>query len=63
MPITEATDGVEVSTPSRLRTQLNIAAAVVGVGLCLAILALLANTPPPRAAHRLRPARHACSVC
>jgi hypothetical protein len=63
MPTTEATDRVQLSTPSRLRTQLNIAAAVVAVGLCLVILALLANTPPSRAAHHLRPAGHTCSVC
>jgi hypothetical protein len=63
MPTTEATDRVQVSTPSRLRTQLNIAAAVVAVGLCLVILALLAHTSRPVAAHHLRPAGHTCSVC
>ena len=63
MPTTEATDRVPVSTPSTLRTQLNIAAAVVAVGLCLVILALLAHTSRPGAAHHLRPARYACSVC
>jgi hypothetical protein len=63
MSTTETTDDVRVSPPCGLRTGLNIAAAVVAVGLCLVILALLANTPPPGAAHRLRPAGHACSVC
>ena len=63
MPTTEATDRVPVSTPSTLRTQLNIAAAVVAVGLCLVILALLAHTSRPGAAHHPRPAGHACSVC
>jgi hypothetical protein len=63
MPTTETIDDVRVSPPSGLRTELNIAAAVIAVCLCLVILALLANTPPPRAAHRLRPAGHACSVC
>jgi hypothetical protein len=46
-----------------LRTEANIAAAVIAVGLCLVILALLAHTQGPGAAHRLRPAGHACSVC
>jgi hypothetical protein len=63
MPTTEATDRVPVSTPSTLRTQLNIAAAVVAVGLCLVILALLAHNSRPGAAHHPRPAGHACSVC
>ena len=59
MPTTEATDRVPVSTPSTLRTQLNIAAAVVAVGLCLVILALLAHTSRPGAAHHLRSHAHA----
>jgi hypothetical protein len=63
MPTTEATDRVQVSTPSRLRAQLNIAAAVVALFLCLVILALLAHTSRPGAAHHLRPAGHTCSVC
>ena len=54
MPTTEATDRVEVSTPSTLRTQLNIAAAVVAVSLCLIILALLAHTSRPGAASHPR---------
>ena len=52
MPTTETTYRVRVSPPSRLRTELNIVAAVVAVGICLVILALLANTPPPGAAHQ-----------
>lgn len=59
MPITETTYRVRVSPPSSLRTELNIVAAVVAVGICLVILALLANTPPPGAAHRARPHTHA----
>jgi hypothetical protein len=42
--------------------ELNIVAAVVAVGICLVILALLANTPPPGAAHHPRPGRHAHAV-
>jgi hypothetical protein len=52
MPTNETTHRVRVSPPSSLRTEMNILAAVVAVGICLVILALLANTPPPRAAHR-----------
>jgi hypothetical protein len=61
MPITETTRHVDVSPPSSLRTELNIAAAVVAVGLCLLILALLANTPSLRGAHHpsARPHVHA----
>jgi hypothetical protein len=55
MPTTEMTYRVSVSPPSSLRTELNILAAVVAVGICLVILALLANTPPPGAAHHARP--------
>jgi len=55
MPITDTTRRVDVSAPSSLRTELNIAAAVVAVGLCLLILALLANAPARRAAHHARP--------
>ena len=51
MPITETTRRVDVSPPSSLRTELNIAAAVVAVGLCLLILALLANVRPRTAHH------------
>jgi hypothetical protein len=53
MPTTEATYDVTVSPPSSLRTELNIVAAAVAVGICVVILALLASTPP------LSPARHA----
>jgi hypothetical protein len=55
MPTNETTYRVEVSPPSSLRTELNMVAAVVAVGICLVILALLANTPPPGAAHHPRP--------
>jgi hypothetical protein len=55
MPTRETTYHVRVSPPpSSLRTELNIVAAVVAVGICLVILALLANTPAPRAAHHPR---------
>jgi hypothetical protein len=33
------------------RTELNLAAAIVAVALCIVILALLANMRVPRAAH------------
>jgi hypothetical protein len=59
MPTTETTYRVRASPTSNLRTELNIVAAVVAVGICLVILALLANTPPPHAAHHPRPAAHA----
>jgi hypothetical protein len=59
MPTTETNYHVRVSPPSSLRTELNIVAAVVAVGICLVILALLANTPPPRASHQARPHTHA----
>jgi hypothetical protein len=58
MPITETACGVTDSQPSRLRTELNIAAAVVAIGICLVILALLANTPAPAAAHHAGPRTH-----
>jgi hypothetical protein len=54
MPTTETTYQVRVSPPSNLRTELNILAAVVAVGICLVILALLANAPPPGAGHHAR---------
>ncbi len=62
MPITETIYRVRVSPPSSLRTELNIVAAVVAVGICLVILALLANTPPPGAAHHGPPRPHAHAV-
>jgi hypothetical protein len=62
MPTTETTYLVRVSPPSSLRTELNIVAAVVAVGLCLVILALLANTPPPGAAHHSRAHTHAVAA-
>ena len=62
MPITETTYRVRVSPPSSLRTELNIVAAVVAVGICLVILALLANTPPPGAAHQAHPRSPAHAV-
>lgn len=58
MPTNETTYLVTVSPPSSLRTELNIVAAVVAVGICLVILALLANTPPPRSIHHLRAQTH-----
>lgn len=62
MPTTETTYRVRVSPPSSLRTELNIVAAVVAVGICLVILALLANTPPPGGAHHARPHTHAVAA-
>ena len=58
MPNTETTQRVLASAPSKFRTELNVAAAVVAVGLCLVILALLANAPGPSGAHHARPATH-----
>lgn len=49
MPTTETSYRVRVSPPSSLRTELNVLAAVVAVGICLVILALLANTPTRQA--------------
>jgi hypothetical protein len=62
MPTTETTYRVKVSPPTSLRTELNIVAAVVAVGICLVILALLATTPPPGAAHHARPHARAPGV-
>ncbi|MGZ4272512.1 MAG: hypothetical protein ACXVRP_01990 [Solirubrobacteraceae bacterium] len=56
MPINETTYGVTVAAPSRLRTELNVVAAAVAVGISLVILALIANTPATRAHRHLRPA-------
>ena len=47
----------------RREAPLEVRLAVVAVGLCLVILALLAHTSRPGAAHHPRPAGHACSVC
>lgn len=58
MSITETTRRVEVSPPSRLRTELNVVAAVVAVGICLVILALLANAPSRPAAKHPRADTH-----
>ncbi len=58
MPTTETTYRVRLTPPSSLRTELNIVAAVVAVGICLVILALLANTPAPGAAHHPGPRTH-----
>ena len=55
MPITETTRHDDVSPPSSLRTELNIAAAVLAVGLCLLILGLLASAPSRRGAADTRP--------
>jgi hypothetical protein len=63
MPTTERTDRVLVSPPSSLRTELNIAAAVVAVGLCVLILAMLAHAPSrAAAAHRSQAHSHALSA-
>lgn len=53
--------------------ELNIVAAVVAVGICVVILALVANAPSLRAAHHPRAAAHhphhprsaahTCSAC
>jgi hypothetical protein len=51
MSTTERTDRVLNSPPSSLRTELNIVAAVVALGLCVLILAMLAHAPAPGAAH------------
>ena len=61
MPTTETISRVSVSPRSSLRMELNIVAAVVAVGICLVILALLANTPPPGGTHHA-PARPTASV-
>jgi hypothetical protein len=63
MPTTETTHRVGVSPESSLRMELNILAAVVAVGICLVILALLANTPAPGAAHHPRSRAYICSSC
>jgi hypothetical protein len=62
MPINEPASLAEVTAPSRLRTELNVAAAVVAVGISLLILALLANAPAPRGHHGPRPPARAASV-
>jgi hypothetical protein len=62
MPTTERTDRVLVLPPSSLRTELNIAAAVVAVGLCVLILAMLAHAPSRGAAHRSRAHSHALTA-
>jgi hypothetical protein len=62
MPTTETFSDVTVSPPSSLRTELNLVAAAVAVGICLVILALLGNATPRPAAHHARghaPAAHA----
>ena len=61
MPNTETTPRVSLSPPSRLRTELNVAAAVVAVGLCLVILALLANTPARHGTPHPRARPHAAA--
>jgi hypothetical protein len=62
MPTTETFYDVTLSPPSSLRTELNIVAAVVAVGICLVIVALLGNAAPRTAGHHARghaPAVHA----
>ena len=51
MPSNEMACEVTTAAPSRLRTELNVVAAVVAVVLSVVILALLANTPAPRSHH------------
>ena len=51
MPTQERAYPVTGAPPSRLRTELNVGAAVVAVCLSLIILALLANTPAPQPHH------------
>lgn len=62
MPNTETTQRVLAAAPSKFRTELNVVAAVVAVGLCLVILALLANAPGPGEAHHPRPQTHVRAV-
>jgi hypothetical protein len=50
---------VMAAPPSRLRTELNVVAALVAVALCAVILALLSNTPPAGPGHRAPRATHA----
>ena len=50
---------VTVAPPSRLRTELNVVAAVVAVCISLIILALLANTSAPQPDHLSRLPAHA----
>jgi hypothetical protein len=45
MSTPEGTQRVLDSPPSSLRTELNIVAAVVALGLCVLILAMLAHAP------------------
>jgi hypothetical protein len=62
MPTNETAPRVALASPSRLRTELNVAAAVLAVGISLLILALLANTPAPRAHHHPRTPGQTASV-
>jgi hypothetical protein len=59
MTTTKLTYRVRVSPPSGLRTELNVVAAVLAVGICLVILALLADASARRAAHHPRTQTHA----
>jgi hypothetical protein len=58
MPSTETTYRVRVSAPSRLRTELNVVAAVVAIAISLVILALLANSHSSARSHHPRSAAH-----
>jgi hypothetical protein len=62
MPNTETTQRVLASAPSKFRTELNVAAAVVAVGLCLLILALLAAAGGPRGTHHPRSQTHVRAI-
>lgn len=62
MPIQERAYRATTAPPSRLRTELNVAAAIVAVGISLIILALLASTPSPQPQHPSRRPAHAQSA-
>jgi len=62
MPRNESAYELCTAAPSRLRTELNVVAAVIAVALSVVILALLANTPASRSHHHARQAGHAPRV-
>jgi hypothetical protein len=62
MSTTERTDRVLVSPPSGLRTELNIVAAVIALGLCMLILAMLAHAPTRGAPHHAQAHAHTLSA-
>ena len=59
MPTQERAYRGTVAPPSRLRTELNVAAAVAAVCISLIILGLLANTPAPKPHHPAGAPAHA----